>query len=132
MNKRVFFFFALVALLLVVLIPLWAFSKEGSEGSSPADVPSSEAQAKQLFATNCGTCHTLAKAGTDGVVGPNLDERLAGAVGPATTPEGIAGSKSRVINAIENGFGGGAMPAGILQGAQAEQVADFVARVAGQ
>ena len=29
-----------------------------------------------MFATNCGTCHTLAAAGTDGVVGPDLDELL--------------------------------------------------------
>ena len=31
---------------------------------------------KEIFATNCGTCHTLAAAGTDGVVGPNLDQLL--------------------------------------------------------
>ena len=33
--------------------------------------------------TNCGSCHTLYKAGTDGVVGPDLDERLAP---PSPTP----------------------------------------------
>ena len=29
---------------------------------------------KQLFATNCGGCHTLAAAATAGTVGPNLDD----------------------------------------------------------
>jgi mono/diheme cytochrome c family protein len=29
---------------------------------------------KQLFATNCGGCHTLADAGTTGTIGPNLDD----------------------------------------------------------
>jgi len=28
---------------------------------------------KSIFPTNCGTCHTLAAAGTSGQVGPNLD-----------------------------------------------------------
>ena len=28
---------------------------------------------KAIFLTNCGTCHTLAAAGTTGAVGPNLD-----------------------------------------------------------
>lgn len=29
---------------------------------------------KQLFVSKCGACHTLARAGTTGVVGPNLDQ----------------------------------------------------------
>jgi cytochrome c6 len=32
------------------------------------------AAGKQVFITNCGTCHTLADAGTTGTVGPNLDD----------------------------------------------------------
>jgi len=125
MNKRIFVSFALLAILPAMLISLWAFSKNGSSSSSPQAVASSDEQARDLFATNCGTCHTLEKAGTDGVIGPNLDDRLAGATGLPVDP-------SRVLNAIENGFGEGAMPAGILQGQQAEEVSDFVARVAGQ
>lgn len=29
---------------------------------------------KSMFTSNCGSCHTLEKAGTSGTVGPNLDE----------------------------------------------------------
>lgn len=132
MNKRTFISFGAVALLFAVLIPLWAFDKNGSEGSSPEKVAASDMPARDLFATDCGTCHTLARAGTDGVVGPNLDERLAGSLGPATTPDAIDGTQKRVLNAIDNGFGNGAMPAGILQASNADLVANFVARVAGR
>src|SRR4051794_5650110 len=31
------------------------------------------ADGKQVFTSNCGSCHTLSKAGTNGAVGPNLD-----------------------------------------------------------
>ncbi len=132
LNKRTFISFGAVAILLAVLIPLWAFQKDGSEGSSPEKVAASDMQARDLFATNCGTCHTLARAGTDGVVGPNLDDRLAGQLGPATDAQSIAANQTRVESAIENGFGGGAMPAGILQASNAKLVANFVARVAGR
>lgn len=130
MNKRTFVSFGLLALLLAVVIPLWAFTKDGSMSSSPEKVASSDAGARDLFQINCGSCHTLARGGADGVVGPNLDERLAG-TGPAEGAA-VAGTESRVVNAIQNGFGNGAMPAGILQGSQADIVANFVARVAGR
>jgi cytochrome c oxidase subunit 2 len=35
-------------------------------------------QGKELFTQQCGSCHTLADAGTTGEVGPNLDEVLQG------------------------------------------------------
>lgn len=117
MNKRVFVSFGLLALVLAVVIPFWAFSRDGSEPSTS----DTEAVAEDLFATNCGTCHTLDAAGADGVVGPNLDQLL------GTAP----GQDSRVLSAIDGGIDG-RMPAGILQGQNAELVAEYVASVAGQ
>ena len=35
-------------------------------------------QGKELFVQNCGSCHTLADAGTQGQVGPDLDNALQG------------------------------------------------------
>jgi mono/diheme cytochrome c family protein len=103
-------------------------------------VESADKESAEIFATNCGTCHTLAAAGTDGVVGPNLDEILPTQVAP---PDGTAaevaeaneqaydGAYSRVLNAIVCGLEG-RMPAGILQDEDAEEVSGFVAAYAGQ
>jgi mono/diheme cytochrome c family protein len=128
MKRSTFVIFGIVVLLLGIGIPAWAFTEQGSESSSPENVSSSLQGGKDLFVTNCGACHTLAKAGTDGVVGPNLDELLAPPSASAPDPATI---KPRVLNAIENGVGG-RMPKGVLSGQQAEEVANFVANVAGQ
>ncbi|MGA8220007.1 MAG: c-type cytochrome, partial [Solirubrobacterales bacterium] len=74
MKRSTFVMFGLVVLLLGVGVPAWAFTQEGSQSASPEDVPASLQPGKDLFVTNCGACHTLAKAGTDGVIGPNLDQ----------------------------------------------------------
>jgi mono/diheme cytochrome c family protein len=119
--------FGLVVLLLGVGIPAWALTQEGSE-SGAEQVASNLEEGKELFVTNCGACHTLAKAGTDGVIGPDLDELLAP---PSATAPDPATIKPRVLSAINNGVGG-RMPKGVVSGQQAEQVATFVAQVAGQ
>jgi mono/diheme cytochrome c family protein len=120
--------FGLVVLLLGVGVPAWAISQEGSESAAGVNVPSSLQEGKNLFVTNCGACHTLAAAGTDGVVGPNLDELLAPPSASAPDPATI---KPRVLNAINNGVAG-RMPKGVLSGQQADEVATFVSQVAGQ
>ena len=122
MSKSTIAVFVVFALIFAVAIPYVALSKEGEADSSDVRVAESDEASKELFATNCGSCHTLARAGTDGVVGPNLDYLLG-----MGTPEG---NEERVLSAIENGING-RMPAGILSGAQAEEVANFVAREAG-
>jgi cytochrome c550 len=123
MSRKAFFIFGIVVVFFGLLLPYWAISKEGGESASPEKVAASDEAAKELFQTNCGACHTLARAGTDGIVGPNLDDVLG-----QGTPES---NKQRVATAIENGIQG-RMPAGILQGDDAKLVADFVARYAGQ
>jgi mono/diheme cytochrome c family protein len=127
MKRSTLVMFAIAALLFAVLIPAWAISREGGEEASPQHVPADLEEGKELFVTNCGSCHTLYKAGTDGVVGPNLDELLAP---PSPTPADASTIEPRVLSAIENGVGG-RMPKGILTGPQAEEVAKFVAQVAG-
>jgi cytochrome c6 len=123
MKKSTLVIFGVFAAIFLLVIPYWAISKEGSPDASPDAVAETDQDAKTLFQTNCGTCHTLAKAGTDGVVGPNLDDILV-----AGQPEA---NYDRILNAIDNGVGG-RMPADILSGESAEEVADFVSRVAGQ
>jgi mono/diheme cytochrome c family protein len=128
MKRSNFVIFGLVVLLLGVGVPAWAITQEGSESASTGEVPSNLEGGKELFVTNCGACHTLEKAGTDGVVGPNLDELLAPPSASAPDPTTI---KPRVLSAIENGVGG-RMPKGVLSGQQADEVATFVSQVAGQ
>ncbi len=126
MNRGPFLIFgafAVVCLLVVVKV----VSGQGAESAAPVAVKSQDEDGKLLFANNCGPCHTLAAAGSDGVVGPNLDQVLAPG-GNAT----YEGSYNRAISAITCGFGNGRMPAGILQGENAQEVAAFVGAYAGQ
>jgi mono/diheme cytochrome c family protein len=127
MKRSTFVIFGIVVLLLGVGIPAWAITREGSQSPSE-EVASNLQTGKDPFVTNCGACHTLAVAGTDGVVGPNLDELLAPPSASAPDPATI---KPRVLSAINNGVGG-RMPKGVLSGQQAEEVATFVANVAGK
>ena len=124
MSKRPIAIFLVFAAICLVLLPFWALQARGGEEASPAgSVPAADKQGLQLFQINCGACHTLAAAGTDGVIGPNLDQLLA--TGPKSTST-VKANESRVLNAVNKGIGG-RMPKGILQGAQAKAVAKFVA-----
>ncbi|HEY2715827.1 MAG TPA: cytochrome c [Solirubrobacterales bacterium] len=97
----------------------------GSEGVSVSkDSPDHEGAV--IFSTHCAGCHTLSAAGTQGTgnrgqrtQGPSLNEREE--------------SKEDVLYAIQNGgFSGAIMPQNIVVGKEAEQLAEFVAKYAGQ
>lgn len=137
MSKKTFIWFGVLVAVLAVLIPWLAFRADG-ESPEGADVAASLESGKELFDINCGACHTLYAAETDGNFGPDLDVLLA----PTGPPEGsgaedaIKATEGRVLNAIEEGVDGttttGRMPGGIIDGEQAEEVAEFVARTAGE
>jgi mono/diheme cytochrome c family protein len=134
MSKRPFVISGILAVCLAVLIPLWVYLSDADQDRGTREVPANLQTGRHLFETNCGTCHTLYAAGTDGNFGPDLDQLLA-PTGPATDPGTIKGIKTRVVNAVENGVDSstpGRMPAGILSGEQVQQVADFVSREAGK
>ena len=73
----------------------------------------SSGKGQQVFAENCGSCHTLSRAGTNGQVGPNLDD---------------VNLKPADVEAIVQS-GSGAMPSfeGQLSAAEIAEVAKFVA-----
>jgi cbb3-type cytochrome c oxidase subunit III len=73
---------------------------------------------KDIFTANCGSCHTLADAGTSGTVGPNLDQ--------------LKPSFARAQKQVTNG--GAVMPAfkGTLTPEQIKAVAKYVSSVAGK
>jgi mono/diheme cytochrome c family protein len=136
MSKKTFVIFGLLVVFLAVLIPWLAFRADGDADRGAQQVAANLEEGQALFQDNCGNCHTLYAAGSDGNFGPDLDITLA----EAGVPEGegaaetIKATKGRVLNAIEKGIDGtepGRMPGGILSGEQAEEVAEFVAHTAG-
>ncbi|HEU0018708.1 MAG TPA: c-type cytochrome [Thermoleophilaceae bacterium] len=84
---------------------------------------------KQLFVEKCGACHTLARAGTTGVSGPNLDE----AFGPARRQGLGEGTFEGVVaDQIATPLRNSGMPAKLVTGQDAKDVAAYVAAVAGK
>jgi mono/diheme cytochrome c family protein len=138
MSKRTFIVFGLLVLVLAAVIPWLVFRADGDAAQGREEVPASLEEGQTLFEINCGACHTLYAAGTDGNFGPDLDELLA-ATGTPTGPSAektIKMTEGRVLNAIDEGVDStttpGRMPPGILSGEQAEAVAEFVANTAGR
>ncbi len=124
MSKRPIVIFVIFAAICLVVLPYWALSTKGSESASPeASVPAADQQGLELFQINCGACHTLAAAGTHGIVGPNLDQLLGTGAKSADT---VKANRTLVFTTIRDGLNG-RMPKGIVQGAQAKTVAQFVA-----
>ena len=139
MSKRTFIWFGILIIVLAVVIPWLAFRSKGDAENGDQKVASSLKSGQSLFQTNCGTCHTLYSAGTDGNYGPDLDELLAPSGPPEGDPETVESTvkatEGRVLNAVENGINSstpGRMPGGILNEEQAKEVAAFVANTAGE
>ena len=108
----------------------------GNRNSANAQVggirlTAAEKRGRAIFGERCGLCHTLAAANSVGKVGPNLDQ--------------IQPTEQLVLHTIQYGclpnppsgsqeacLGQGVMPADVVQGVDAEDVAKFVAAVAGK
>jgi mono/diheme cytochrome c family protein len=97
--------------------------------SLPADTSEQERQGAEIFVARCAACHSLSVVGAKGSAfnvnrreykdGPNFDVRAA--------------EYDQVLYAIRNGgFSSGPMPQNIAVGEEAEAVAAFVSRFAGQ
>ena len=90
---------------------------------------------KQAFVAKCGSCHTLKRAGTTGVTGPNLDEAFQRARRDGFGQSTFAGVVERQIlhparsdqEDPKTGKPLAAMPAGLFKGEDAQDVAAYVA-----
>ncbi|HEX5853768.1 MAG TPA: cytochrome c [Solirubrobacteraceae bacterium] len=106
-----------------------AFNGEhkASVGVGGVHLNAEQQEGRELFAHSCAVCHTLAAVKSVGRVGPNLDVKVGEGIGTSS------GRKALVLSAIAEGRakGQGQMPALLFQGKEAEEVADFVAAVAG-
>jgi mono/diheme cytochrome c family protein len=92
---------------------------------------SAEKQGRMLFGEHCAVCHTLAAASAVGKTGPNLDQLKPPASAVLHTIKYGCLQQPGPDQAQETCLGYGTMPADVVQGRQAQQVASFVARVAG-
>jgi sulfite dehydrogenase len=118
---------AIVAVYVAVGVALPAIVIAGREESvggqgalASAELSADLENGKETFIETCASCHSLNAANAQGVTGPSLDE-----LAPL--------DEERVLNAIENGGTGELrMPADLLEGQNAEDVAAYVSQVAGR
>lgn len=84
-----------------------------------SNLTKAEEHGRMLFGERCKNCHTLKAANAVAQVGPNLDD--------------LRPQKALVLDAINNGRaqGNGNMAAQLVEGKDAEDVADFVAKASG-
>jgi plastocyanin len=82
---------------------------------------------KQQFVAKCGSCHTLARANTKGIVGPNLDEAFRSAVVEA---HGRSALRGVVEHQVLFPNPEGVMPKELAHGAVLTDIAAYVEEVA--
>jgi len=112
----------------------------GLGGCSLTDSGTNEVNGKELFVAKCGSCHILNRAGTKGVVGPDLDQAFARAREDGFGQDTFEGIVHRQIlqPAIraqvdpQTGKTLPLMPAKLVTGEDAEDVAAYVASAVGR
>ena len=90
---------------------------------------------KQAFVEKCGSCHALARAGTKGTVGPDLDAAFSQSLRDGmkrTTVRQVVFEQILYPPTIKDRTTGTQMPAKLLEGQDAEDVAAYVATEAGR
>ena len=123
-TRRIALFNFLVALLVLGLgIPAAVIATVENRNDVPeanvSNLTAAEERGREAFGQRCANCHTLKASQAVAQVGPNLDT--------LRPPENL------VLDAIENGRsrGNGQMPADIVEGEEAEDVAAYVAKAVG-
>jgi mono/diheme cytochrome c family protein len=104
---------ALGAVLLVLGLVLTAC------GRDEPDLSTGKAQ----FVEKCGQCHVLARAGTAGTQGPNLDAAFRAALAKGISRDTVKGV---VHDQIAHPRRGGIMPPALVEGEVADDVASYV------
>jgi cytochrome c2 len=120
---------AAVAFALLTLAAAGCGSGTGGIASGDAD----KSRGKQLFTERCGACHTLSDAKTMGKIGPNLDNSFR-----PDRRQGFSESTIRQVVADQIKFAanygdqGPTMPDNLVTGDNVDDVAAYVAYVAGE
>jgi mono/diheme cytochrome c family protein len=130
-SQRLITFVVVVAFAFGLIVPAFVLAHNANDKASEAPggvhLNAAEVKGRELFSHTCTVCHTLVAVKSVGRIGPDLDVR----VGDEISTE--AARKAFVLSAIQEGpaEGLGNMPADLYQGKEAEDVAAFVAAVAG-
>jgi mono/diheme cytochrome c family protein len=113
---------------LAVLVAVAALVAAGCGGETAAsDLRSANSTVgKGLFVEKCGSCHTLQDAATVSNVGPNLDEAFG-----RSRQEGFDESTLFRVTLDQIDLAAPPMPADLVEGQDAVDVAAYVARFAG-
>jgi cbb3-type cytochrome c oxidase subunit III len=114
---------ALPGALLAAAVLVAAGCGTGGKANSSGD----QANGQKLFQAKCAGCHVLAAAGAQGTLGPNLDDAFAG---PKTEHFKQSTIENVVLDQIR--LASMPMPANLVRGQDAIDVAGYVAAVAGQ
>jgi len=107
-----------------VVIPALALEHNINDQADAAiggvKLTAAEDHGRDVFKERCATCHTLKDAGAVGMVGPDLDT--------------LRPNAALTLDAIEKGRarGQGQMPAQLVTGNDARDVANYVAKVSGR
>jgi mono/diheme cytochrome c family protein len=115
--------FVLSIVVLGVAVPAVVIATEKSRSAIPEanvkELTDVQKRGRELFDLRCKNCHTLAAAKATARVGPNLDD--------------LRPPKTLTLDAIEKGraTGNGNMAARLVEGEDAEAVAQFVAVAVG-
>jgi cbb3-type cytochrome c oxidase subunit III len=103
-----------------------AFALAGCGTGGKATSHADQANGQKLFQSTCGGCHTLAAAGTSGTVGPNLDDAFRG-----DKQQHFKQSTITDVVLIQIRQPSPPMPKNLVKGEDAQDVAAYVAAVAG-
>ncbi len=109
-------------LLLIGVTLLLAGCGTGGRSSSHGD----QQAGQKLFQAKCSGCHVLAAAGAQGTVGPNLDDAFR-----ADKQQGFKETTIRDVVLVQIRQPSPPMPANLVKGQDAQDVAAFVAAAAG-
>jgi mono/diheme cytochrome c family protein len=106
---------------------------KASVGAGGLRLNAEQQKGRELFSHACNLCHTLNGANAVGRTGPNLDKLIPTIAASLPPKEAQADREAYVLSAVLEGRarGKGQMPALLYQGKEAEDVANFVAAVAG-
>ncbi len=119
--------------LITPLLAVMALAALLAAASGCGTTDSDPQRGRTLFKQKCGTCHTMAQAGTTGLQGPNLDDAFAAAREEGNDSDTIEGVVKAQVEfpRPNNGNTAVSMPAEIVTGQDLDDVAAYVGEWAG-